>query len=117
MGADMHQPRGENGQFVSLETILNDRQRAHEQLHMVEKEQLREARRIVDDRLNQMNEFRAALEDQAGRMVSRELYDTLAEKVSELARKQAYWAGGAAVGGFLLSTLLRLLGVTVGPTP
>jgi hypothetical protein len=112
----MHQPRDGNGQFVSLKTLLDERDEAHRRLHTVEKEQLIDARNVVNNRLNQMNEFRGALEDQANKMVSRELFDTLVEKVSDLQRKQAMWAGGAAVGGFALSTLLRLLGVTVGPS-
>jgi len=116
----MHQPRDENGRFVDLkefvELLVNERTEAHRALHTVEKEQLSEARRIVDDRLQQMNEFRGALEDQAGKMVTRELFDTLVDKVEELRRTRAFWAGGAAIAGFAISLILRLLGVTAGPS-
>jgi len=116
----MHQPRDTNGQFVSLkefiEAIMDERTEAHTKLHQVEKEQIAEARSVVNNRLNQMNEFRGALEDQASKMVSRELFDGLTEKVNELQRRMMFYAGAAAVAGFALSTILRLLGVTVGPT-
>jgi len=112
----MKQPRNGDGQFVSLkefiEAIMDERTEAHTRLHEVEKEQVTEARAVVNNRLNQMNEFRGALEDQASKMVSRELFDSLVEKVNEVQRRAAWLAGGAAVAGFALSTILRLLGVT-----
>ena len=116
MGDSMHQPRDSNGQFVSLKefitTIMDERDKAHTRLHAEEKEQIVNARHVIDERLNRMNEFRGALEDQASKMVSRELFDALAEKVNEVQRRLAFYSGAAALAGFILSTLLRLLGVT-----
>ena len=116
MGDSMHQPRDSNGQFVSLKefitTVMNERDRAHTRLHAEEKVQIANARHVIDERLNRMNEFRGALEDQASKMVSRELFDSLAEKVNEIQRRMAFYAGAAAIAGFALSTLLRLLGIT-----
>lgn len=48
---------------------------AHERIHNVEKDQLEKAERAMGKRLEGMNEFRDALQDQAARGVSRELFD------------------------------------------
>jgi hypothetical protein len=107
----MKQPRDENGHFISLKTLLDERAAAHELVHRIEKEQLIEARQVVNNRLAQMNEFRGALEDQASKMVTRELFDTLVEKYNGMEKKMAFYAGAAAVAGFVLSFVIRLLGV------
>lgn len=48
---------------------------AHERIHGVEKAQVDKAAVDVDTRLQAMNEFRGALQDQSKNMVSRELFD------------------------------------------
>jgi len=83
---------------------------AHERIHSVEKEQVNEARAVINNRLSQMNEFRGALEDQSGKMVSRELFDALSDKVSEVQRRMAFYAGGAAVTGAVIALVVRLIG-------
>lgn len=49
---------------------------AHERIHAVEKTQVDKAERAMNARLEAMNEFRSALNDQASRMITREIFET-----------------------------------------
>jgi hypothetical protein len=148
----MHQPRDENGQWVSLTTLF-ERERAdhrtdhehertvardtavrleravedavqrleksvaasfatHERIHTVEKLQVDKAESAMNKRLEGMNEFRSALQDQASKAVTRELFDAkfdaLAEAINKIEKRMAYYSGAAAAGGFLLALVFRL---------
>jgi hypothetical protein len=141
----MHQPRDENGQFVSVATLFErerlDHQKdhvaehvvaaetarkleekvneaarrlerdvqsallnvadtarihaeaharehtSHERIHAVEAEQVREARASINERLERMNEFRAALSDQSAKMVTREVFDATVSPLKDFRAK------------------------------
>jgi len=98
-----------NAKFDGLDNTLQGMQEAL-RVAAVERarkdQELNEVRQRFVDRIN----FEQYKEGQ-----NRAL-NTLVEKINEVQRRMAWYAGGAAVGGFALSTILRLLGVTVGPS-
>jgi hypothetical protein len=74
----------------------------HERIHAVESDQVKEARDVVNERLDRMNEFRGALEDQANKAVNRELFDATILPLQEFRNK----AGGYAVLIAVASTIV-----------
>lgn len=67
---------------------------AHDQIHELLAENIRTALTAQDRRLDGMNEFRQSLEDMNAQSVSREVFDTLAERTNVLEHtiigKEAY---------------------------
>lgn len=84
---------------------------SHERIHAVEKVQEEKLEKSLEFRLQGMNEFRAALSDQTSKFISRELFDTQAEKINTLETRIAYYAGVSAVAGASVALFLRILGV------
>ena len=94
---------------------------AHERIHQVEKQQVDKAD-IQRDRAAEAlaaqlkeykaaaNEWRATVSDQSGRFVTRELFDTAIEKLNNVEKRMAYYAGLAAMAGAAVAIILRLAG-------
>lgn len=69
----------------------------HERIHKVENDQVEEAKRVMNLRLDAMNEFRSALADQSNKAVTRDIFDQRAESVdSRLGRIESNLIGREA---------------------
>jgi hypothetical protein len=165
----MHQPRDENGQFISIGTLFERERKdhqeehkaehtvaaetarrleakvneaairlerdvqtalvavadtarihaeaharehaSHERIHAVEADQVKEAREVVNERLDRMNEFRGALEDQANKAVTRELFDATIAPLQEFrARAIGFGAVIALISGVIGAVISRAVG-------
>lgn len=84
---------------------------AHERTHSVEKNQLDKAELVMSKRLDGMNEFRDALSDQAGRAVTRELFDATIKPLVEF-RSRALGAAVvmAMLSGAVGAAIVKMLG-------
>jgi hypothetical protein len=67
---------GDDGRFVSLREYFERVFREHEKMHDQLAEGIQVAREAQNKRLDSMNEFRAALQDQAGRSITREVFES-----------------------------------------
>lgn len=92
---------------------------AHERIHTVEATQVAKADVLRDrdalslaEQLREFksasNEWRSTVADQNSRFVTRELYDTAVEKLNNIEKRMAYYAGAAAVAGAAVAVILRL---------
>lgn len=88
-----------------------DQHVAHEAVHLAEKFEVERAEASMEKRLEGMNEFRSTLRDQNATFVSRELFDREHERLITVEKRLAFYSGMAAVAGFALSFIVRLLGV------
>jgi len=93
---------------------------AHERIHLVEKDQLEKAegaRQREADVLSEhfrefketSNEWRGTLRDQAGGLVTRTMFEVEHERIINLEKRLAYYAGAAAVGGALSGALIAYI--------
>lgn len=68
------------------------------------------AERVLDVRLESMNEFRTAMKDQAGGFATKEQANRLEERLRSLENHRAYTLGIAAIIAILISVLLKIFG-------
>jgi hypothetical protein len=67
-----------------LEDAVKTALAGHERIHQVEKIQVDKAEEAMNERLARMNEFRAALQDAASRMVTRETFDAAFKSLQDV---------------------------------
>jgi hypothetical protein len=67
-----------------LENTVKTALQSHERIHQVEKVQVDKAEAAMNERLERMNEFRAALQDAAARMVTRETFDAAFKSLQDV---------------------------------
>jgi DNA polymerase III alpha subunit len=122
----MHQPRDENGQFVSLrdyvERIFAERQTAHNSEHVLidkaldkaqelREEALQQARIVVDQRLEKLNELRREVTEDRSKFVSVEKYDAEIAPLKEFrSRALGFGALLALISGAVGAIIVKLIG-------
>jgi hypothetical protein len=67
-----------------LEDAVKTALAGHERIHQVEKIQVDKAEEAMNERLARMNEFRAALQDAASRMVTRDAFDAAFKSLQDV---------------------------------
>ena len=101
---------------------MEQRERAHEQMHVAHKEVLDHAAKTLDDRLHGMNDFREAMSDMAGRFLTRGEIESkdnhlsaqiqaLADRVRQTEIVRSNMEGRLLVLGGIMSAIV--VGITV----
>lgn len=68
----------------------------------------------IDKRLTGMNEFRNALKDQQNLFVSKEMYEALRDRVSDIELKAAEIKGKASQKEVTIALISSIIGITLG---
>jgi DNA polymerase III alpha subunit len=126
MPDSMHQPRDENGQFVSLrdyvERIFVERQRAHDSEHVLidkaldkaqelREEALSQARQVIDQRLEKLNELRREVTDDRAKFVTIEKYEAETKPLFEFrSRALGFGALFALLSGGVGAIIVKTIG-------
>jgi hypothetical protein len=96
---------------VTLRDYMEQHWKDHAAVHDQLADNIVTALAAQNKRLDGMNEFRQALNDQAGRAVTRELFDAqmdrLEDRVASIEKRMAYYAGAGAVVGAIIAIVIR----------